>query len=382
MRIFYITDEAFEMNSAPATHIHEVCSSFTKLGHQVTVYKPTVADLPGAKNYDVLSLIAPVFVTSLFFQVQLFVVLFFRFSRPEIIYVRHNLYLITPVLIGRLFNIPVVLEVNGKLLEELEDGSPNIINRILISTGLFTWVEHLIMKFAKHIITVTAGISSYMQSKYKIPDSRITVIRNGVNTHLFQPQATGAARETLEMDSDQYIIGYIGSLYSWQGLLYAVEAMDIVKTNAPNTKLMIIGSGEDSEHLKALVKSKQLQDAVNIQPAVHFSQVATYINAFDVCLSIPTRKRSNATSPFKVYEYLACDKPVIHSDIPGIREEFGAALHYTTPESAHDLAQAIISLQSKESREMYSNRARTFMQDGHSWLDVSKKIEVVLNNLT
>ncbi|MGC8827387.1 MAG: glycosyltransferase, partial [Anaerolineae bacterium] len=62
-------------------------------------------------------------------------------------------------------------------------------------------------------------------------------------------------------------------------------------------------------------------------PNVHFlgqkpaEQVPHYIKALDVCL-LPYRQNewTRSISSLKLYEYMACEKPVVASDVPAARQ--------------------------------------------------------------
>ena len=68
-------------------------------------------------------------------------------------------------------------------------------------------------------------------------------------------------------------------------------------------------------------------------PPIPHDQVPDHLAALDICLCYPTRFRENTTSPFKVYEYLACGKAVVLADLAGMREEFGDVVAYAEPEA-------------------------------------------------
>ena len=86
------------------------------------------------------------------------------------------------------------------------------------------------------------------------------------------------------------------------------------------------------------------------------------------------RFRDGATSPFKVYEYLACGKPVLSSDLASIRSEFGDVLTYIEPESAVALAEAIRNAAVDPQLGPRAQAGRRFVETGHSWQAVASAI--------
>lgn len=56
---------------------------------------------------------------------------------------------------------------------------------------------------------------------------------------------------------------------------------------------------------------------VSFTGAVHLGVVPRYISACNFCL-LPKRNLLSGVSPFKLYEYMACARPVVATDVPGL----------------------------------------------------------------
>lgn len=367
MRIFYITDLVLDDRSAPSIHVDALCTQFAKLGHEVTLYAPRVEGFKrhteAPPPYSIKILWSPRFLLSLFFQPRLLFTLWrdIRTARPDVVYARHSHLLIVPGIIGKLFKIPVLLEINGILEQDAQHINQTMRSRILLAVGIFAVLEKVNAKFATRLIAVTDGIKEYFIVRYGIEPEKITVIPNGVDTEAFlpQPQPRSGTR-----------IGYIGSLHAWQGVRYILEAAQLL----PTLQFFIIGNGEERPALESFIREHVLTN-VELQPPIAHDAVATAINACDICISYPLKFRDGATSPFKVYEYLACGKPVISSDLVSMREEFGDVLTYAKAESAESLAETIAQLVKNESeRTVLGAKGRAFVEKDHSWQSVAQKI--------
>ncbi len=111
------------------------------------------------------------------------------------------------------------------------------------------------------------------------------------------------------------IIGYSGLI---SGRLDLELLADIAQEH-PQWSLALVGVVQDQKCRGAMERLRGL-------PNVHWlgykavDRVPYYIKAFDVCL-IPYRGGEEAVhiDPLKLYDYLACGKPVVSVDIPAVR---------------------------------------------------------------
>ena len=74
-----------------------------------------------------------------------------------------------------------------------------------------------------------------------------------------------------------------------------------------------------------MAKHTKVANIITIVDWVEYSDVPHYIAAADICL-LPAllNKTMRDIVPIKLYEYLACGKPVIATRLPGIWTEFGS----------------------------------------------------------
>lgn len=77
---------------------------------------------------------------------------------------------------------------------------------------------------------------------------------------------------------------------------------------------------------------------------INHKDVPSVINSFDICIAYYTKDRDGMNSPFKVYEYLACGKPVIVSNVRGLSDKFANIANVAKAEDANDLAEKITTL--------------------------------------
>jgi len=103
----------------------------------------------------------------------------FRQGRPDIIYVR-IMWSFIPMLLGRLFSIPVILEVNDSPHRAYK-GINNRLKRQLIRL-----IDRISYNLSDHILPVTQGIAENLHSIEGVPLDKLPVLPSGTNTDLFR----------------------------------------------------------------------------------------------------------------------------------------------------------------------------------------------------
>ncbi|OGG59810.1 hypothetical protein A2765_04455 [Candidatus Kaiserbacteria bacterium RIFCSPHIGHO2_01_FULL_56_24] len=373
MRIFYCTDLVLDDTGAPAIHVRAICDQFAGHGHDVVLFAPRFRTAPHAA-YEEVRIPTPRTLLSVFFQPQLLVRLLTRAlrTRPDVLYVRHSHLLIAPTIAGFILRIPIALEINGILEQDAIHINQTLRSRVLLRTGMFSLLERMNAHAASLIVAVTDGIKDYFLTRYAVPAEKIAVIQNGVDTDAFQLQPQDEARRALELDAHGWYVGYVGSLHEWQGVRFLLEAANLLR-DEKHIRFLILGKGEEAPLIESRIREYGLRN-VEVRPPVSHEYIPQHINAFDLCISYPMRFRDGATSPFKVYEYLACGKPVLSSDLASIRSEFGDVLTYIEPESAVALAEAIRNAAVDPQLGPRAQAGRRFVETGHSWQAVASAI--------
>ena len=135
------------------------------------------------------------------------------------------------------------------------------------------------------------------------------VIPPGVDFELFQPADRTAARVKLGLPLDQELVLFVGRA-TWEKRLEAIEAaVRLLAAERPNARLLLV-SGQPHD------------------------QIPLYMNAGDVLLLLSGYEGS----PMVVKEALACNLPVVASDVGDVAELIssveGCALCDGTPEDA------------------------------------------------
>jgi glycosyltransferase involved in cell wall biosynthesis len=146
------------------------------------------------------------------------------------------------------------------------------------------------------------------------------VIRNGVDPDHFFPQSHEASRAELGLTSPGPYVGFVGGFFPWHGLDTLIEAMAIVVKSFPTVQCILVGDGQTRTSLEKFVQELQLSDHVYFSGRADFDMVPKWIAAADVCVVLHRQTRSYPGDSMKLWEYLACGRPVVATAGPGYGE--------------------------------------------------------------
>jgi len=296
-------------------------------------------------------------------------------TKPDIIYERHHICGVG-CWIGKIFNIPCITEVNGLLTEEHLDSK-----RVgKFGAWLMKKIEKVVFSIASKIITVNVQITNYLVHKFNISPNKIIVIENGVNVELFRSR--GVKRKEDKYIRKGYLhVGFIGSLSSWCGLDSLIKSVPFIMDKIKNVKFIVVGDGPKKHEFEALTKSLNLEKCFLFTGYVPHQEISRYLYDFDVGVAL--KKRDIPGSPLKLWEYMACGKPVVATntqDFKTLKENEAGIL--VDPEKTEEVADAIITLlKNKELRETMGKNGRKYVVKNHSWRVVAKKVEKVCKQI-
>ena len=185
-------------------------------------------------------------------------------------------------------------------------------------------------KIADGFTVISPFMREFMVQKYNLQTARVGIWSSGVNLEFFNPQKVSIDRIT-QLKSElglinKFVVLYHGSISRNRGLKNALLAFKESPLNEiDEIVFLIIGDGPYFDELKNFIKQFKLIKRVQLLPKVPYEQVPYYISIADVgILPFPKLIWWRVSSPLKLMEYLAMEKPVIltkieaHTDIPDI----------------------------------------------------------------
>jgi glycosyltransferase involved in cell wall biosynthesis len=171
---------------------------------------------------------------------------------------------------------------------------------------------------------------------------KIKVVYNGISSINFIEGFK--ARQELAPDITEGLwIGTIAELHSNKGLDYLIQAYAKIADQLPNSTLVIIGEGEEREHLQKLIQHYSLEKKIRLLGFI--PDAAEYLKAFDIFV-LPSRTEAFA---YVVLEAGLAGLPVIASHVGGLPEVVTPESGKTFPRGkVKALGEALIDLSENE----------------------------------
>ena len=187
---------------------------------------------------------------------------------------------------------------------------------VLLRSG---WMETLTRKTlqrADAVSVVSRDLERVVAQRYGVEPTRIHTIVNGHNTGIFHPQDRDACRTTLGLRADTRLIVFVGRLIEAKGLRELLEAFHRVAAADALAELVIIGDGAMRDTLARLASASDAASRIHLAGALPPERVALWLGACNL-LCLPSWSEGH---PNVVVEALASGRPVVASDVGGMRE--------------------------------------------------------------
>src|SRR3984893_11941166 len=217
------------------------------------------------------------------------------------------------------------------------DGGSRIVDQALVL------LEKLTCAAADHVIATNQSYRKVEIERDHVPESRITIVRNGVEVQRDRPiQPDPSLRKKAKT-----IIGYVGVMGFQDGLDYLLRALHHLLNNLGRTDFycVLMGDGDAWAGLKALTKELCLAGHVCFTWQVHGDELSRYLSAADICVDPdPANAYNDRSTMIKIMEYMAFEKPIVAFDLPEHRVTAKEAAVYVTPNDEHAFAGALARL--------------------------------------
>ena len=166
------------------------------------------------------------------------------------------------------------------------------------------------LKNASKVFATSQTIKDYI---LRVVEIDIEIIPFGVDLNQFKP-----AKGLPLFEKDTLVIGAIKVLTSIYCIDVLISAFAEVAKRNPEIKigLLIVGEGALRNKLEKQCENLGIQNQVIFTGRIDFSDVSNYFNSCDIFVNISEYESFGVS----VIEASACEKPVIVSDVGGLRE--------------------------------------------------------------
>jgi colanic acid biosynthesis glycosyl transferase WcaI len=277
---------------------------------------------------------------------------------------------VTALVSARRFRAPLVLDCRDDwpraaiALGEMRDG---------FVAGTLSALARLIQMRASRVIAVTPGMKRQLESR-GFDAGRIELLTNGADTDLFKPAPlpNGAGRI--------FTVLYSGTHGLVHGMEALIDAADRVRGRA-DMRFVLVGDGVAKPALERMVRERSLAH-VEFRASLPPAELVEVIHDADVCVAT-TRDHvfSGETIPVKMFDYLACGRPVVaavRGDAAEVIETSRAGV-VVAPGDGVALADALVSLaRDPQRRAKLAAAGPAFIEASYSRRRIGERLTALL----
>ncbi len=233
------------------------------------------------------------------------------------------------------FNRPFMVTVHDLARCCFSMDPETIIEKILLKLDL------RYIKRASHIISVSESTKRDLVKYLNMPESKISVIYNGVDHNIFKPYEPYEMKPYHAILSHKPYILYVGSERRRKNLGRLFEAFAMLRQEFPELKLIKVGGpGRSkrlrSESLKKLSSLRITEDVIFVDRILERTLAYYYSSA--TLLAYPSLYEGFGLPPL---EAMACGCPVVTADTSSLPEVVGEAGIMVNPYDTRSLVQAM-----------------------------------------
>ena len=284
--------------------------------------------------------------------------------------------------------IPFLFDMRGFWADERIDGNIWSKNSPVFK-HVYTFFKKKELEFFKesdHIISLTEEGKNEIV-KHILPSitpDKITISPCCVNLNLFDAEKVSESKlaslkNELNIPSNQFILGYVGSIGTWYMLPEMLDYFVILKKYRPDAIFLFV-TGEHPEHILEMADQKGItSESIRITSCSH-QEVPAYIKLFNLSIFfIKPAYSKKASSPTKQGELMAMGIPLVCNDGVGDTAQIvrtykaGFVVEGFTPENYEQALPHIISFE----KETAQSGAKSFysLEEGAKRYDnVYKKL--------
>jgi glycosyltransferase involved in cell wall biosynthesis len=210
---------------------------------------------------------------------------------------------------------------------------------------------------------------------------RTIILGAGVDPNQLNPQLDGSSvREKYGIKLEEIVLFFMGWLYPFSGVREVAHSL-MEYDGSQKLRLMVVGRGDIQGELRQM-EQNGLGERLVLLDWQPYSEIPKHIAASDICL-LPAYDNDVMRNivPIKMYEYMACGKPVIATKLPGLMKEFGedsGVVYVDRPDQALSLATEL----AKDRRNLneLGLKAASYVKK-YSWQSLTDSFEKILDSL-
>lgn len=187
-----------------------------------------------------------------------------------------------------------------------------------LSEARHAWRYRLMSRGVSRFICVSEFLKTTVVSCTKISESRISVVRNGIDRSRFQDRLSPTAKEDLKRSlgftPDAVVVGSVSRVLPEKGQDVFVKAARILLRSKPEIRFLVVGDGEALDSVKALAQH------LGISQRVVFTGMRRDIPELLSCMDVFVFPAEREAFGLCLAEAMASGRPIVAADAAAVPE--------------------------------------------------------------
>jgi glycosyltransferase involved in cell wall biosynthesis len=307
-------------------------------------------------------------------------ILFFKFitirKNIDIIIVSEMGHASMPIakLISKLFNKKIIFDPLISAYDTIVEDRKLVPENSIIGSLIFN-LDKASFKLADYILADTNEHKDYFAQKFGIGKEKIKKIIVGADTKYYFPAVSTGSKKSYKFN-----ILFQGTYIPLHGIKYIVDAAYALR-DEKEIIFTLIGNGQMYNDIVKYSENLRINN-INFLPIITQDELRNKIVDSDLCLGIfGDTEKATRVIPNKVYQYLACGKPIITGDSKAIREllEHNNNVYLCNFADSDELANSIKRLyEDQKLREKLSVNAYKLFSEYCTHETIGKQVSYVI----
>ncbi len=279
---------------------------------------------------------------------------------------------------SRACRVPFVYEIRSFWEDSYfhKQQNPYLLTRYRLSRSLETYV----MRRANAIVGISRPLLQELETR-RIPTARLFLVPNGVHAARFIPRPRDNALATSLGVNGISTLGFLGTMFRWEGVSWLVRAAAELHRRGTRFTLLLVGDGAEASDVRRSIQENHAEEYVSFLGRVPNDQVGSYYSLMDVLVYPRLRVRlTELVTPLKPLEAMALGKPILGSNVGGLREliEPDVTGVLFEPGDVEDFCRQATRLLNQEGlRRALGKQARQKVSSERDWSTIVRTYETV-----
>jgi glycosyltransferase involved in cell wall biosynthesis len=174
----------------------------------------------------------------------------------------------------------------------------------------------------------------------------------------------------------------MGTIYRFSGLDRVIRDWRTLLGVHPGAKLLILGAGEDQVRLEGIAREMGVGQQVIFAGMQPYAALPRFIRSSDVCINpFELNGITEKILPTKLFQYLACGKPVVATKLPGTTPFLSGEDDGVVYADVENTVSVLIELLADSSRRSNLGVRGVIAARRYDWFEIARQMASFLKEL-